>query len=279
MSLSALREAIDLLIRVPALWLSGLICGMLGAALWIVLNIYGTFFSGRLVILFSLAGLFFICGMLASVKKNGSTIPEMLSDSTSYYFKILVPTLVIASGILLVFVMVVLTLALFGIQPDPGLFTFLVFGILMPTMILSFFYDTAVIFDDRKVFESLQRSIEVVTAHLADVILFFFGCLLIVISVAFPLLVIWILMLADRLEPITLYNETQVRAITHDQLTAIIGIEGVLVTALVIFIGIAVLIPLLYTYKACFYRQISRTAPIIRQQVGEYDSKGRWYKY
>jgi cytochrome bd-type quinol oxidase subunit 2 len=52
------------------------------------------------------------------------------------------------------------------------------------------------------------------------------------------------------------------------------------VTALILFIGVLILIPLLFSYKACFYRKMASSAVTTQQQTyGEYDSKGRWYKY
>ncbi len=38
-------------------------------------------------------------------------------------------------------------------------------------------------------------------------------------------------------------------------------------------------IPVIYTYKACFYQRVAGNVARIQQQVGEYDIKGRWYKY
>jgi hypothetical protein len=257
----------------------GVVSGFLAAVLWLLLNQTGAFFAGRLLIIFSLVSLFFIIGMLGVVKKDGHTIRAMLAEGAGYYFKVLIPTLVVAFSIVLVFVLVVLTLTLFGSNPDAGLLTFLVFGVVFPIVILTFFYDTAVIFEDKKVFESLQRSIEVVTANLVEVILFFAGCLLIVMSISFTLMVVWTAFLADRLEPITRYNETQLQTFTPEQLTGMIGQEGIWITALVLFAWMAFLVPVLYTYKACFYRLISTRVTQIQQQAGEYDSKGRWYKY
>jgi hypothetical protein len=261
MSLAALRDTIDLLTKVPVLWVPGLVCGFLAAVLWLLLNQAGPFFAGRLLIIFSLVSLFFIIGMLSIIKKKESTIRSMLECGAGYYFKVLVPTLVIAFGIILVFVMVVLTLTLAGLTPNAGLITFLVFGVVLPTVVLTFFYDTAVIFEDKRVFDSLNRSIDIVTTNLLEVILFFAGCL------------------ADRLEPITWYNETQIQAFSPEQLSGMIGQDGIWITALIIFVWMTILIPLLYTYKACFYQRIAGKVVPIQQQVGEFDSKGRWYKY
>ena len=279
MSLSALRDTIELLTRIPVLWLPGLVCGALAAFLWMVLTTSGTFFAGRLLVIFSLVGLFFITGMLAALHKKGSTFRDMLADGAGYYFRVLVPTLVVAFGIVLVFILVILTLTLFGLTPDAGLLTFLVFGVILPTVILTFFYDTAVIFEGKKVFESLERSIEVVTGHLGEVILFFAGCLLIFCSISFAMMIIWSAFLADQLESITRYNETQIQSLAPDQLLGMIGQDGIWITALIIFCWIALLIPVLYTYKACFYRLVSGKIVQVQQQAGEFDSKGRWYKY
>ncbi|WAC04369.1 MAG: hypothetical protein OS112_07820 [Methanoregula sp.] len=279
MSLAALKDTVDLLTRVPVLWIPGFVCGILAACLWLVLNISGAFLAGRLLVIFPLVCLFFIIGMLSAVHKRGATFKEMLADGTGYYFRVLLPTLVIVFGIVLVFIMVILTLTLFGLKPDAGLLTFLVFGVVLPTVILTLFYDTAVIFEGKKVFESLERSIEVVTANLGDVILFMSGCLLIFCSISFGMMVLWTSFLADRLEPISRFNETQLQSFTSDQFIVMIGQDGIWITALVIFCYMTLLIPVLYTYKACFYRLVSGKIAQVQQQVGEFDSKGRWYKY
>ena len=58
-----------------------------------------------------------------------------------------------------------------------------------------------------------------------------------------------------------------------------IGQDGIWITALIIFCWVTLLITVLYTYKACFYRLVSGKIVQVQQQVGEFDSKGRWYKY
>ena len=59
-----------------------------------------------------------------------------------------------------------------------------------------------------------------------------------------------------------------------------IGQDGIWVTAVILFIGVLILLPILFSYKACFYKKIAGSTVTIEQQTyGEYDSKGRWYKY
>jgi hypothetical protein len=281
MSLAALRDTIDVLTESPVLWVPGLVCGMLAAILWLVLVQSGTFFASRLLVIFSLLALLFIAGMLAAIKKNSNTLRGMLADGVLYYFKVLVPTLVIVFSIVIIFILVVLTLGLVGmnLEEGAGLFTFLLFGVVLPTVVLTFFYDTAVVFDEKKVFESLGRSIDVVTAHLGEVLLFFTSCLLILGSISFAFMVIWTALLSERLEPISQFNQTQIQLFSPEQLVLIIGSDGVVITALFIFCLITILVPVLYTYKACFYHLITEGTAPVQQKIGEYDSKGRWYKY
>jgi len=279
MSLAALRDAIDLVTTRPVLWVPGITCGLLAALVWILIYFGGVFFAGRLFIFVLLAAIFFVTVSFVAIGDNDKSAKELLKKSGAYYFRVLTPTLVIISGIVLVFALVILTLALFGIQPYAGVVTFLIFGVLLPTLMLTFFYDTAAVFEDKKVFESLQRSIEVVTANLFEVMIFYIGCFIIFCVVAFAFFVVWTAVLADQLEPITHYNETQLASLTIDQFTGLIGQNGQWVTAACIFGVITILFPVLCTYKACFFRIIAGTTLPIEQTIGEYDSKGRWYKY
>jgi hypothetical protein len=151
---------------------------------------------------------------------------------------------------------------------------------MIPIVILTFFYDTAAVFEDRKVFDSIRRSIQLVMTHINDVIAFLFFCAAIIIGIIFLLMIIWEAFLYDKLEPITRYNETQLQAFTPEQLNAMIGPGGMWITAVILFIGVFLLLPLLYSYKACFFRKLTRGAPVTQQPTnGEFDSKGRWYKY
>jgi hypothetical protein len=62
-----------------------------------------------------------------------------------------------------------------------------------------------------------------------------------------------------------------------------IGPDGIWITAAVIFLALLFIVPLLLAYKACFYRSIAGVAGVApgveKPLTGEYDSKGRWYKY
>jgi hypothetical protein len=246
----------------------------------VTFNLSGTFFASRLLVISGLVLLLFTTGILVIIRNNEGDIRTMLAGGIRYYFRVLLPQLIIIFGVMLVFTLVMVTFSLIGPSSDISMVTAITFGFMIPTVLLTFFYDTAAVFEERKVFESIRRSIQMVMTHINDVIAFIFVCAVIIVGINVMLMIVWEAFLYDKLEPITRYNETQLQTFTPDQLIALIGPGGMWITAIILFIGVFLLIPLLYTYKACFFRKLARGASIIQQQAtGEYDNKGRWYKY
>ena len=279
MAIAELKEALTLLRRMPLLWIPGIAGGFMAAALWITLNLSGTFFAGRLVVFSGLVLLIFTTGMLTIIRKNEGTIRELLAGGIRYYFRVLLPQLVIISGVLLVFILLTVTFSLIGIA-DVNIVTALTVGFTIPTLFLTFFYDTAAVFEDRRVFESIRRSIQLVFAHINAVIVFLLVSLAIFIGVVLALMIIWEAFLYDKLEPLSRYNETQLQTLSPDQLVAMIGPGGIGITAIILFFGIFLLLPILCSYKACFFKKLAGGVIITQQPTtGEFDSKGRWYKY
>jgi hypothetical protein len=279
MTMNELKEACRLLLRIPALWVPGIVGGLCAAVLWLVLIYSGVFFAGRLIIIAGLLLLFFITGMTAMIKQDAVTVRSLFGNGKMYYFRVLLPLLVTLFMIILVFVLVVLTLTLIGTTPDPAVIVFLSFGVALPSILLTVFADTAAVFEERKVFESIQRSVELVSVNLSQAIIFFLTSLVVAIGVIFSLMMIWEILLLEKIKPLMEYSDEQLRTLSGDQLLSLIGTEGIWVTAVVLFIAGLILIPVLVSYKTCFFRKLAGNPVVIQQVTGEYDSKGRWYKY
>ena len=280
MAIAELREAVALLVRMPLLWIPGIIGGIFGAIIWLTLFISGAFFTSRLLIIFPLVLLFFTTGMLSVIRNNEGTGRALLSGGLTYYFRVLLPQLVIGFIVLLVFLLCTMTFALLGQASDIGLLVSLTFGIMIPTLMLTFFFDTAAVFEERRIFASIQRSVLLVSEHMMEVLSFFIVSALLCAGIIFGLMIVWESVLFDKLKPIMDFTDAQREAFTPDQLIAMIGTDGMWVTAVLVFIGVLILLPLVFSYKACFYKKIASSTVVIEQQsTGEYDSKGRWYKY
>ena len=280
MAVAELREAVALLVRMPLLFIPGVIGGIFAAILWMTLFMSGTFFTSRLIVIFSLILLLFITSMLFMIRNNGGTLMTMLAGGIQYYFRVLLPQLVILFAIMLVFILCTITFALLGQASDIGLMMIFTIGILIPTLMLTFFFDTVAVFEDRRVFESIQRSVLLVSNHMMEVLSFFFVSALLCAGVIFGLMIVWEAILYDKLKPVMDFTDAQREAFTPDQLFALIGQDGIWITAIILFVGVLILLPLLFSYKACFFKKMASSSIRIEQQTyGEYDSKGRWYKY
>jgi hypothetical protein len=283
MAIESFKETFRLLARMPLLWVPGLVGGILMAGLWLLMNFTGVFFTSKLFVIASLLLFLFIVGMIVVIKEDSGDIRAMVQGGITYYFRVLLPELVILFMLMLLFMLLIVTFGFTGTAPDPSFVATLTICIMIPTLMLTFFFDMAAVFEDRKVFESIQRSTALVSANLVDVIAFYFICALSCLTLLFSLMIVWELALFSKLEPVyTIYqqNQSQVESMTYNDWMGVIGTDGIWITALVIFIGVFILIPFLYSYKACFFKKLTSGAPAtITQMSGEYDSKGRWYKY
>ena len=287
MVLGEFKEALDVLGQTPALWLTGIAAGALCALLWILYNISGAFFAARLIIIAALVLVLFVGGAFALVKKNARSAGILVRDGVQYYFKVLLPWLFVVFLLMMVFFLILFVTALAtGGGTDMEGAGFLAFLFMVPTLFLTFFCDTAAVFEDLRVFDAIKRSIQVVAARSFEVLGFFVVCCVFVFADVFVFAMIWEGLLFNKLQPLVTYynsagyNETAfAEMITPQQIISMIGPDGMWITAAVIFASLIVLVPVLLTYKACFYRSMTGRPVEIRQTTGEYDSKGRWYKY
>jgi hypothetical protein len=282
MAIQSLVMACRLLGKRPELWLAGVVAGLLAAVIWLVFIFSGEFFAGRLVVLAGLAALFFITGIYGLIKNDETGLAPLFRNGIHYYFRVLLPQLVIIFGVVVLVALVAITLSLFGSAMDPALMASMIIIFLIPTLLLTFFADTAAVFEDQKVFASIRRSTFLVSQNISRVIGFFLVSLFVTCAFLFWLMIVWEALLYTRLESLT---PEQIQAITPDQLLALIGTDGIWVSAVMLFLAGLVLVPVLFSYKAIFYRTLAgSTSPAadtipIQQTTGEYDSKGRWYKY
>jgi hypothetical protein len=280
MAFTELREASRLLFRMPLLWIPGIIGGAFAAIIWLTLFTSGAFFTSRLLVIFALALLFFTTGMTAVFRNNEATPAVFFTGGLNYFFRVLLPLIVIGFVLTVVFILCTILFALAGLASDIGLLTSFTFGIMVPGLMLTFFFDMAAVLEDRKVFESIRRSILLVSSHMMETLVYFMISALVSAGVIFSLMIVWEAILFEKLKPLMDFTEAQREAFTPDQLIAMIGQDGIWITAAVIFIGVLILLPILISYKACFFKKMaSNTVTIDQQTYGEYDSKGRWYKY
>ncbi|HJK65970.1 MAG TPA: hypothetical protein O0X26_05490, partial [Methanocorpusculum sp.] len=103
------------------------------------------------------------------------------------------------------------------------------------------------------------------------------------ILASFVLSLVFAVFAVDALLPVASMTEAELLSLSQDELLALMSAPEVVFAGFAAFaVGAVFFVPLFTLYKVCFF---GRTAALVlpdmppREPVGEYDEKGRWYKY
>ncbi|WP_286681069.1 hypothetical protein [Methanoculleus sp. DTU007] len=275
MTLESVGNAAGLLRQHPVLWSVGLVMGLL-AVLDFVIPIYGeAIYAEPLVLLQVLVAPFLAGGVYGMVKGERFSMGEFFQSGKTYYFRILLPALVIFFAVILTVFLLAIPLALLGLGAAAGMAP-LLFGVLVSIIFFTFFYDTVAVFEETNVFESIRRSIEFVMNNLGSVLIFYLVNIVVFLVLGFVALFAWSALLMEKLEPLIYMSPDELETLMPGDILALIGTEGIWITAALYAVVIILFSAFLYTYKASFFRNHAEGMFALQ---GEYDEKGRWYKY
>jgi hypothetical protein len=277
MILDSLKEALTRMADTPVLWITGFYAGAL-FALDILLQAEGNSVLGARIGFLGLCALpFFLGGSYGAIRGGGAGIHHYIGAGARYYFRILLAGAVIVGAALITAVLVIVPITIMGgsVQATAG---FILLGVGIPFGFFSFFYDTAVVFEDRKVLASLRRSVEFVTGNPGAAIGFVLANLAIGILLLLVSVVIWSFTIADRLEPYIGANQTALQNMTPVQMMDLIGVPGLRTGAIIGFFAVMIWGTFVASFKACFFRRVASSSPAPLPE-GEFDEKGRWYRF
>jgi len=269
------------LLRAPAAWLPGIMLGCIAAAAVLVQFHLGIFLAERLLVIPLAVLPFFMAGLLHLAKSPEKTLRVFFEGGVAGYFRVLLPILVIFFAIVLTILLIMVPLFILG--PGTQALTLVVITVPISILFFTFFSDTAAVFEGKPVFESIRRSVEFVLMNSRACLLFYLISLGIAALIGFAMMLAWTAGLYERLVPLAGMTPEDMQAFTIADFNSLLGADGTLVTALILFSGLAVAFSLLYAFKACFFRDTAGKAGNGEGKTvpgeGEYDSKGRYYRY
>jgi hypothetical protein len=270
----ALRDSV----RYPVIWLAGAGYAALDA-LQLALTLQGeTFFSVRLLVLEYLALPFLLAGAFGMLREADSSPRRLLSEGVANYFRVLLPALVVAFAAMLLLFVLLVPLSVVGGALSTDLAAGVTIAILIPVAVFFSLYDTAACFEGLGVFASLRRSASLVLAHMWEVIVFLLTTLAVLFGFGFVLAVGWTTALYPQLEPLASMPPADAATFGPEQLAAMIGPVGIALAALAYAIFVLFAFVFVSTYKVQVFRSVSAATPPAGP-TGEYDEKGRYYKY
>jgi hypothetical protein len=264
------------MLRIPSIWLPGIASGLFSASFILLQFSSGTFIAERLWVLEIVVFPFFVAGLMHQVKTGERAFSSFVTGGISGYFRVLLPSLLIFFGLLLTMFLLLLPLTILGLAETA--LTFMLIAISFTVLFFTFFYDAAAVIEERKVFDSVRRSVEFVLQQTRACLVFYLISLAIVFAVVAAILLAWTASLYDRLEPLATMSAAEIQSFSLDQFNVLLGADGILVSALFVFFGATLVISVIYSFKACFFRDYAGVPAAVPVQ-GEFDEKGRWFKY
>lgn len=279
MVLASLQDAVGLLTKYPAFWAAGLVAG---AALGIGLYLEFTgevFFASKILLLGLLIVPFFAAGAYGGAHREDRSIAVFLEEGKKGYFRILLPAIVLfLATVVTVFLLAVPITLILG-EGAIAVAGSAVLGVILSFAFFAYFYDVAAVTEGLGVFASLQRSGAVVLTRLWQVLLFYITNLIVLFVLGFGVL------MYEKLAPLIENGETFAfdaanATATQAQFTALLGPDGAMITAVTYAAIVVLFVPFALAFKAAFYARQGNGIEAVEAPVqGEYDEKGRWYKY
>lgn len=274
-------DAVSLLSK-PVLWLPGLYAGALIAAfIWLAFS-GGEFIAGKMLFLGAVVFPLFIAGALGCMKDGEYTITLFGRSAVRFFFPILLPAVLAGAIIILLLILFSIPFSIAG-QSDPSMMAGLLIGITIPVLIFAFYADNVAVSEGLAVFATLKQSMILASRSMITIITCIIVSMLCAGIVGTILATVWGMALSDKFaQYIDLGAEEQQKIFANFSLSDwqnILGSDGLVVTAVTIGISLIILVPFFIVYKQqCYLSAHSVPAPVM-PTTGEYDEKGRWYKY
>lgn len=273
----AFFEAFGLLKALPLLWIGGLAIGAVSVG-DILLGEAGPAFSGSLQLLSLLLFPFIIAGSYGIIREKNGDITTFLRYATGYYFRVLLPLIIIVFAALVTIFLVMIPIAIMGGTPTADMIFFIALGVTIPIMLLTYFYDCFAVFSDEKIVDSIRSSITIVLYQAWKVLLFIVVNSVVLGTLLFGLAFVWMGLLWEKMSEIAAMDPEVISTMSGEEVMALLGPDALFATAVILFIWALIATPFTLAFKAAFFQRLGEM-PVIEQQVGVYDEKGRWYKY
>ncbi|QYZ79880.1 hypothetical protein E2N92_10820 [Methanofollis formosanus] len=283
MVLASLQDAFGLLRKYPAFWAAGIVAGA-AFGLDLLLEFSGeVFFASKVLLLGMLLVPFFAAGAYGTAHREDRSMAVFLEEGKKGYFRVLLPGIVLFFVAMVTLFLLAIPITLILGESALAVAGSTALGVILSLAFFAYFYDVAAVTEELGVFASLQRSGAVVITRLWQVLGFYLVNLFALFALGFGVLIVWSMLVYEKLAPLAESGEAFAfdaanATATQAQFIALLGPDGAMITAVTYAVFIVLAVPFALAFKAAFYaRQADGAveAPI----EGEYDEKGRWYRY
>ncbi len=281
MVLKSLGEAFGYLGKSPLVWTPGVAAaGIILLGYWLFQQI-GILTASAVVFVLLFILPFLLAGTYGIISEETGSFSVFRRYAVTGYFRCLLPILLtfLLAYLFSQFIAYLLMLMGMSLMSAANIAMF----IFIPVVFFCYFADVTAVVNNLRMFQSLKDSALRVMNGSFSIAVFYLVNVGILIVGSLAASFIWAALAADELLPLTQMTQEELLAMTQDELFAMMtSPEIVFASAMTLAVCALVLVPLFAAYKACYFK---RTSPFLMaaaappETEGEYDEKGRWYKY
>ncbi|HJK01063.1 MAG TPA: hypothetical protein O0X73_02000 [Methanocorpusculum sp.] len=284
MTLQSLRDAVNWMTMSPYVWMSGLWTATIILLSWYLYTNTGmiTAISAALGLAFGIPAM--IAGTYGIVLENESSYEIFRKYAVHCYFQQLLPSLLmfLIPWIISEFIFSLLMIANFDLIVSTQIAMF----VFVPVVFFCYFSDVTAVMNDKRVFESIKDSFLIVINGSSSMATFYMMNITLMMIGSFCGSFIFSMFATDACLPIASMTDADILSMTPVELLAIISAPEIIFSGfMALTICAVIFVPLITLYKACFFAKIRSHERLEidngtdAESNGEYDEKGRWYKY
>lgn len=295
MVFKSLGEAFGYLVKTPLVWLIGLVTALILLLSYYVYEMVGllTASSVFLVFIFMLPAV--LAGTYGIIYENSTSFSVFKNYALKGYFRCLLPLLITGILAFVISQFIAYLLMLTGLSfASAAQFTMFIY---VPIFFFCYFADISAVVNNLRVFESLKDSALRVLNNSLSVAGYYLVNILYMILAMILGSFVWAALATEPLLHMMNVTETELLSYSQEELMAFsqtfgqdIGMAlftdpSIIFATVVAGVFMAIVfLPLFVAYKACYFKKTSPFAfpdvtPEMMEPEGEYDEKGRWYKY
>ncbi len=282
MAMQSLIEAVRSLVTIPIVWLNGLFaCMAILLSYYVYLN-GGIIFGIVTAILLLLLYPFFLAGTYGVILDGNKKRGAFMIYARYGYTRCLFPTILIVFLTWLLMNVLTYILALAGVSAE--LSVYIGMFVVIPIVFFSYFADITAIRHNLRMGQAIKDSTRRVMGGSLSITAFYLMNVALFFTASFIFSMLFSVFGADSIMALTRLNETQLLSLMPDELMALVMTPEI-IWAMTLALAVTALIfmPLIIAYKAFFFKRLL-VIPVPSAQPaedadGEYDEKGRWFKY
>lgn len=289
MALKSFADTMRLLVITPYVWISGVFACFAILLTYIAYLQFGLAFAVPIAVVCIFILPAFLAGTYGVILENHGSPSVFIKYVKFGYLRCLLPTIfVILIGVIATGAIVYVLMKL-GF--DMGVYLYVGMFIALPFIFFFYFADLAALIGARGIFNSLRESALRVLMGSVSITVFYLVNILVFFLMHFVFTTIISVYAVGSMDFLMNISDAEIISMSQDELMTLAQTSmdmffasQTAVTASMIAAAVCALffIPFFSTYKGCFFKRLITTVPAAIKKIeeeGEYDKKGRWFKY